>query len=139
MSIRVKRVTGLLAHIQGNGDLEVSPPETLSFSSPNNDAAITFINSTSLNGVIFQHGRAFNIVASADFLVVLYCTLEQLTPKYVSVKNAIAHIFSNSTRDYFLLVAPGATQCEMRRHAVCQHRQTRATTRTQNAQTAFIN
>ena len=60
-------------HTQGNGydsNLEVSPPETLSLFSPKNDAAITFINSTTVNGVVFQHGRAFDIVASADFLVV---------------------------------------------------------------------
>ena len=55
---------------QGDGYLEVPPPETLSFSSPKNDAAITFINSTAVNGVVFQHNRAFDIVASADVLVV---------------------------------------------------------------------
>ena len=70
------------AHAQGNDDLEVSPPETLSYFSAQNDAAITFINRTTLNGVVFQHSRAFNIVASADFLVVQYCT-SRMTPQNV--------------------------------------------------------
>ena len=55
---------------QGNGYLEVFPTKILSFSSPQNDAAITFINNTAVNGVVFQHSRAFDLVASADFLVV---------------------------------------------------------------------
>ena len=63
------------------------------------------------------------------FLWYIRITLYCISP------SAIAHIFSNSTRD--MLAAPGAIHYEMRRHAVCQHRQTRATTRTRNAQTAF--
>ena len=50
--------------------MEVPPPDILSFSSPHNDAAITFINKTAVNGVVFQHDRAFDVVASADMLVV---------------------------------------------------------------------
>jgi hypothetical protein len=52
----------------GNGYVEVPPPDILTFSSPQNDAAITFINSTALDGVLFQHDRAFDIVASEDLL-----------------------------------------------------------------------
>ena len=59
-----------MLHNKGNGYVEVPPPEVLSFSSPQNDAAITFINSTSIDGVVFQHGRAFDVAASADLLVV---------------------------------------------------------------------
>ena len=59
-----------LLHKQGNGYFEVSPPEILSFFGTKNDAAITFINSTAVNGVVFQHGLAFDIVASANLLEV---------------------------------------------------------------------
>ena len=53
--------------------MDVPPPtEILSFSSLKNDAAITFVNSTTVNGVVFQHDRAFDVVASADFLVVIH-------------------------------------------------------------------
>ena len=57
-------------HHKGEGYEEVLPPDILSFSSPNNDAAITFINSTAVNGVVFLHGRTFDVVASAELLVV---------------------------------------------------------------------
>lgn len=57
-------------HPKGNGYEEVQPPDILSFSSPKNDAAITFINSTAVNGVLFQHGHTFDVVASAELLVV---------------------------------------------------------------------
>ena len=50
--------------------MDVFPPEILSFSSLNNDAAITFINSTAVDGVLFQHSQAFDIAASADLLTV---------------------------------------------------------------------
>ena len=50
--------------------MDLPIPEVVSFSSPDNDAAITFINKTTVDGVVFQHGRAFDIVASADSLVV---------------------------------------------------------------------
>ena len=56
--------------MQGNDDMETPLPDILTFSSLNNDAAITFVNSTTVNGVVFQHNKAFDIVASADLLVV---------------------------------------------------------------------
>ena len=59
-----------LLHTQGDGYVEVPTPDILSFSSSKNDAAVTFINGTSANGVVFQHDRAFDFVASADSLVV---------------------------------------------------------------------
>ena len=56
---------------KGNGGYEVVPPtEILSFTSPENDATITFINSTTVNGLLLQHGQAFDIVASEDYLQV---------------------------------------------------------------------
>ena len=49
----------------------VAPSQTIfTFSSPESDATITFINSTTVNGVVSQHGKAFDIVASADALEV---------------------------------------------------------------------
>ena len=52
--------------------MDVPPPtKILSFSSPGNDAAITFINSTTVNGLLLQHGQAFDVVASEDSLQVL--------------------------------------------------------------------
>ena len=45
-------------------------PDVLTFSSSESDAAITFVNSTTANGVVSQHGRTFDIVASANLLVV---------------------------------------------------------------------
>ena len=53
----------------GDGYVEVPTPSILSFSSPQNNAAITFINDTAVNGVVFQHGHAFDVVVSADLLV----------------------------------------------------------------------
>ena len=50
--------------------MEAPLPDVLTFVSPELDAAITFINSTTMNGVVSQHGKAFDIVASADLLVV---------------------------------------------------------------------
>ena len=50
--------------------MEAPLPDVLTFSSPDSDATITFINSTTVNGLIFQHGKAFDIVASADLLSV---------------------------------------------------------------------
>ena len=57
-------------HAQANGYVEVSPPEILSFSSAKHDAAITFVNSTTVNGVVFHGNDTFDIVASADYLSV---------------------------------------------------------------------
>ena len=54
---------------RGNHYAQVSIPDILSFFSPENDAAITFINGTAVNGVVFQHGHAFDVVASAESLV----------------------------------------------------------------------
>ena len=56
---------------KGNGYTEIEPPDILTFSSPKNDAAITFINSSAVNGVVFQHGHAFDVVASSKLLVVI--------------------------------------------------------------------
>ena len=56
---------------KGKEDLAAPLPDILTFSSAESDAAITFINSTSVNGVVSQHGKAFDIVASADLLVVI--------------------------------------------------------------------
>ena len=56
---------------KGNGDVDMPPPDILSFSSAENDAALTFINSTAVNGVIFQHGQAFDVVASDGLLKVI--------------------------------------------------------------------
>ena len=50
--------------------MESSPPEILSYSSRKNDAAITFINSTAMNGVLLQREWAFDFVVSADLLLV---------------------------------------------------------------------
>ena len=44
--------------------------DILTFASPDSDAAITFINSTTANGVVFQHGMSFDMTATADLLVV---------------------------------------------------------------------
>ena len=55
--------------------MEIEPPDILSFSSPKNDAAITFINSSAVNGVVFQHGQAFDLVASAKIIEVRQHTL----------------------------------------------------------------
>ena len=55
---------------QGNGYNEVPPPEVLSFSSTEKDASLTFMNSTSVQGVLIHHGRAFEVVASADSMQV---------------------------------------------------------------------
>ena len=60
----------LLLNKKGDGYVEVPPPEVLSYSSTNDDAAITFINSTAVSGVVFQHHKAFDIVASAKALTV---------------------------------------------------------------------
>ena len=64
------KLTVTFHHKKGNGYVHLPVPEVLSFASPDNDAAITFVNSTTVDGVVFQHGRAFDIVASADALVV---------------------------------------------------------------------
>ena len=55
----------------GNGDVDMPPPDILSFSSAENDAALTFINGTAVNGVLFQHGRGFDVVASDGLLQVI--------------------------------------------------------------------
>ena len=52
--------------------------DILSFSSPKNDAALTFVNSTTVNGV--KNGQAWDVVASDGFLKVIgsanYITLD---------------------------------------------------------------
>ena len=50
--------------------MEVPPLDSLSFSSPKNDAA--FVNSTTVNGVLVQNGHAFDVVASDDLLRVIF-------------------------------------------------------------------
>ena len=45
--------------------------DILSFSSPKNDAALTFVNSTTVNGVLLNHGRAWDVVASDGLLKVI--------------------------------------------------------------------
>ena len=67
--------------LQGKDLIETPQPDILSFYSPDNDAAITFINSTTVNGLVFQHGRAFDIVASADLLVVSLHAFTQFAVK----------------------------------------------------------
>ena len=56
---------------KGNGDVDMPPPDILSFSGTENDAALTFINGTAVNGVLFQHGRGFDVVASDGLLQVI--------------------------------------------------------------------
>ena len=55
---------------KGKDYVEAPLPNILSFASPHNDATITFINDTAVNGVVFQHNKAFDIVASANLLLV---------------------------------------------------------------------
>ena len=54
--------------------------DILSFSSPKNDAALTFVNSTTVNGVLLKNGQAWDVVASDGFLKVIgsanYITLD---------------------------------------------------------------
>ena len=45
--------------------------DILSFSSPENDAALTFVNSTTVNGVLLKNGRAWDVVASDGLLKVI--------------------------------------------------------------------
>ena len=64
-------LTSTSNHQKGNGDVDMPPPDILSFSSTENDAALTFINSTAVDGVLFQHGRGFDVVASDGLLQVI--------------------------------------------------------------------
>ena len=54
--------------------------DILYFSSPKNDAALTFVNSTTVNGVLLKNGQAWDVVASDGFLKVIgsanYITLD---------------------------------------------------------------
>ena len=59
-----------LVHVQGKDNSQAPLPDILTFASPDSDAAITFINSTTANGVVFQHGMSFDMTATADLLVV---------------------------------------------------------------------
>ena len=45
--------------------------DILSFSSPKNDAALTFVNSTTVNGVLLKNGQAWDVVASDGLLKVI--------------------------------------------------------------------
>ena len=45
--------------------------DILSFSSPEHDAALTFVNSTTVNGVLLKNGRAWDVVASDGLLKVI--------------------------------------------------------------------
>ena len=45
--------------------------DILSFSSPKNDAALTFVNSTTVNGVLLKNGCAWDVVASDGLLKVI--------------------------------------------------------------------
>ena len=56
---------------KGNGDVDMPPPDILSFSSTENNAALTFINATAVDGVLFQHGRGFDVEASDGLLQVI--------------------------------------------------------------------
>ena len=51
--------------------MEVPLPDVFSFSTPTNDAAITFIGNNTVNGVLFQQDKAFDIVASTNLLEVI--------------------------------------------------------------------
>ena len=54
--------------------------DILYFSSPKNDAALTFVNSTTVNGVLLKNGQAWDVVPSDGFLKVIgsanYITLD---------------------------------------------------------------
>ena len=91
---------------QGHGYVEVPPPDVLSFSSPKNDAALTFINRTTLNGVLFGHGRVFDVVASENLLQVLmaeilphlhvhYLQQQRKLPLYVLIQPAVISLLKN--------------------------------------------
>ena len=41
------------------------------FSSSKNDAALTFVNSTTVNGVLLKNGQAWDVVASDGLLKVI--------------------------------------------------------------------
>ena len=45
--------------------------DIISFSSPLNDAALTFVNSTTVNGVLLKNGQAWDVVASDGLLKVI--------------------------------------------------------------------
>ena len=55
---------------KGKDYVEAPLPNILSFASPHHDATITFINDTAVNGVVFQHNKAFDLVASENLLLV---------------------------------------------------------------------
>ena len=57
-------------HTQEKDDSQAPLPDILTFASPDSDAAISFINSTTATGVVFQHGMSFDVTATADLLVV---------------------------------------------------------------------
>ena len=60
--------------------MEVPPADILTYTSPKNDAALTFVNSTTVNGVLLKNGQAWDVVASDGFLKVIgsanYITLD---------------------------------------------------------------
>ena len=68
---KVIKLMPLSLRPKGGGYVEVPPPDVSSFSTPTNDAAITFIGNNTVNGVVFQHDQAFDIVASAKLLEVI--------------------------------------------------------------------
>ena len=72
MHCPVSSMTPYFYYQKGNGYVEVPPTDILSFSSPEKDAALTFINSTTVNGVLVQNGHAFDVVASDDLLRVIF-------------------------------------------------------------------
>ena len=119
-------------HPKGNGYVEVPIPDILSFSSPDNDAAITFINSTTMNGVVFQHNRAFDVIASANLLVVWQHTAQ-------NVLGITTQLLTNTPRTCTMLAAPGASQSELRCRPVCCCSFKPTTPWTRDTRTAFIN
>ena len=45
--------------------------DIVSFSSPKNDAALTFVNSITVNSVLLKNGQAWDVVASDGLLKVI--------------------------------------------------------------------
>ena len=51
--------------------MEVPPADILTYSTAKNDAALTFVNSTTVNGVLIHDGQAWDVVASDGLLQVI--------------------------------------------------------------------
>ena len=91
-------------------------PDVLTFSSSESDAAITFVNSTTANGVVSQHGRTFDIVASANLLVVRLVHVFSLS---AALQPTVWPNFCIHVGKKFLRAHPvSCVRCQMARTAV---------------------